>query len=89
MKIEQSSPRHDQVRTRRKADKSDLSQVGTSMAGVVVDVRVAVGKKVSTGDALAVLSAMKMETVVASPRSTSTGDQGALQPLTLLVQACT
>jgi biotin carboxyl carrier protein len=36
-----------------------VSQVGAPMPGVVVDVRVAAGKRVAAGDPIAVLSAMK------------------------------
>ena len=53
-------------------------QVGveTSMAGSVVEVRVAEGDAVNLGDPCVVISAMKMESVVASP---ATGVVAALQ----------
>ena len=41
--------------------------IGAPMPGSVVAVQVEPGASVATGDALVVLSAMKMETVVASP----------------------
>ncbi|RYY31875.1 hypothetical protein EON62_06090 [archaeon] len=56
------------VKSRVKAVKSNPLEVGAPMPGVVVDVRAVVGKTVKKGEALAVLSAMKMETVVGSPR---------------------
>lgn len=46
--------------SRPKADSSDSSQVGSPMAGVVVEVRVHDGSDVKKGDPIAVLSAMKM-----------------------------
>jgi pyruvate carboxylase len=45
---------------RPKADASDSSQVGSPMAGVVVEIRVHDGAEVMKGDPVAVLSAMKM-----------------------------
>jgi pyruvate carboxylase len=45
---------------RPKADASDSSQVGSPMAGVVVEVRVKDGADVNKGDPIAILSAMKM-----------------------------
>ena len=54
--------------TRRpKADASDTSQVGSPMAGVVVEVRVHDGLDVMKGDPIAVLSAMKMVSYIPAP----------------------
>ncbi|KAF2810278.1 pyruvate carboxylase [Mytilinidion resinicola] len=55
--------------SRPKADPTDSSQVGSPMAGVVVEVRVHDGSDVMKGDPIAVLSAMKMEMVISAPHS--------------------
>lgn len=47
-------------KSRPKADAGDSSQVGAPMSGVVVEVRVKQGGDVNKGDPIAVLSAMKM-----------------------------
>ncbi|WFD33379.1 pyruvate carboxylase [Malassezia cuniculi] len=52
--------------TREKAT-SEPGSVGSPLAGVVVEIRAAEGAKVSKGDPLFVLSAMKMETIVSAP----------------------
>ena len=46
--------------SRAKADPTDTSQVGAPMSGVLVELRVREGSEVKKGDPLAVLSAMKM-----------------------------
>jgi pyruvate carboxylase len=55
------------VVVRPKADPADVGSIGAPMPGVVVEVRAQAGTRVAAGDALVVLSAMKMETVVAAP----------------------
>jgi pyruvate carboxylase len=50
-----------------KADPKDLRQVAAPMPGVVVSVTVQSGDAVTKGQRLAVLEAMKMETVVVAP----------------------
>jgi pyruvate carboxylase len=68
-------PRQVRVRDRRATDVApereratkEPGSIGAPMPGTVVDVKVAADQKVAKGEALLVLSAMKMETVVASP----------------------
>ena len=52
--------------SRPKADPGDSSQVGAPMSGVVVEVRVKNDGEVSKGDPIAVLSAMKMVSILRS-----------------------
>ena len=54
--------------SRPKADSNDSSQVGAPMSGVVVEVRVHEGGEVKKGDPVAVLSAMKMVSLLPKPR---------------------
>jgi pyruvate carboxylase len=54
------------IKTRTQANKADPGQVGAPMPGSIIDVKVEVGKAVKKGTVIAVMSAMKMETVVAS-----------------------
>ena len=49
---------------RPKADAKNKGDVGAPMSGVVVEVRVGPGSSVKIGDPIAVMSAMKMETIV-------------------------
>ncbi len=55
------------VAERERAVPADPGSVGAPMPGSVIEVHVARGDEVGQGDPLVVLSAMKMETVVASP----------------------
>ncbi|CCD26740.1 pyruvate carboxylase 1 NDAI_0I01710 [Naumovozyma dairenensis CBS 421] len=50
-----------------KADGHNPFQIGAPMAGVIVEVRVHKGSLVKKGEAVAVLSAMKMEMIISSP----------------------
>ncbi|CEI93313.1 Putative Pyruvate carboxylase [Rhizopus microsporus] len=56
-----------EIVTREKASASNPGDIGAPMSGVVVEIRAKEGSHVKAGDPLAVLSAMKMETVVTSP----------------------
>jgi len=55
------------VKQRERASTTDAGSIGAPMPGTVVDVRVKEGSALKKGDPIVVLSAMKMETVVASP----------------------
>ena len=52
---------------REKSDPLDPGSVGAPMSGSVVEVLVSPGQKIAAGEPIVVLSAMKMETTVASP----------------------
>ena len=52
---------------KEKADPSDEGSVGAPMAGQVIGVSVEAGQKITAGDSLVSLSAMKMETTVSCP----------------------
>lgn len=54
------------VKTRAKADPTNLMHVSASMPGKVFDIRVAVGDAVNVGDTLLVTESMKMEYLVAA-----------------------
>lgn len=57
------------VTVRAKADKKNHNHVGAPMPGLVIETKAKVGQDVKKGQALIVVSAMKMETVVAAPRT--------------------
>jgi len=76
-----------------KADPAQPGQVGSPMPGSVVSIHVDVGDTVKTGEKVAVLDAMKMETVVAAPISgtvarvtVNVGDQVAVGDLLLDIE---
>ena len=54
---------------RERADPVDPANLGAPMPGGVVELRVKAGETVAAGAAVVVLSAMKMETVVAAPHA--------------------
>ena len=56
-----------QTAAREKANTDVLGEVGAPMSGQVIEVKVRPGEQVRAGQPLTVISAMKMETVVAAP----------------------
>lgn len=78
---------------RREKATSDDGSIGSPMPGVIVDVKVKIGDVVAEGEPLVVLSAMKMETVLPSPRAGvvtrvlhNAGDQVDPDDLLLLIE---
>lgn len=55
------------MRIHPKASKGNKGSIGAPMPGEVIAIKVKVGDKVEKGQALAVMSALKMEMVVQSP----------------------
>ncbi|HUG19833.1 MAG TPA: biotin/lipoyl-containing protein, partial [Planctomycetaceae bacterium] len=60
-----------ETKSRSKADLDNPHHVGSSMPGMVVTVAVKVGDKISKGQKLVTLEAMKMETTIAAERYAS------------------
>jgi len=56
-----------QTKTRPKADIADPTQVGAPIPGLVATLSVTVGQKVSKGDKLLMMEAMKMQTTITAP----------------------
>ncbi|MBX3732455.1 MAG: pyruvate carboxylase [Verrucomicrobiae bacterium] len=56
-----------QMKARAKADLADPLQIGAPIPGLVATIAVSVGQKVSRGDRLLMMEAMKMQTTVAAP----------------------
>jgi pyruvate carboxylase len=78
---------------RERANPDVLGEVGAPMSGAVIEVKVAAGETVKAGQPLVVLSAMKMETVVAAPMAgrlrhvaVVTGDSLAAGDLLLVIE---
>ena len=53
--------------TRKKADKTNIGEIGATLSGSVVKVLVEKGQRVAKGDPLVVTEAMKMETTISAP----------------------
>ena len=66
LKVADKSVEHAVV-THERADPKRPGSIGAPMPGAVIELRVKPGQTIARGDALVVLSAMKMETVVAAP----------------------
>jgi len=56
-----------QTKTRPKADLADPLQVGAPIPGLIASISVTVGQKVTKGDKLLMMEAMKMQTTVTAP----------------------
>ncbi|TPV96487.1 MAG: pyruvate carboxylase, partial [Myxococcales bacterium FL481] len=72
IQVPDASAAHEVV-THETADPDDPGSIGAPMPGLVVDVLTDVGSAIEKGDGLLVLSAMKMETTVASPVAGTVG----------------
>ena len=59
---------------RRKADPTDATHVGAPMPGVVSQLAASAGQKVSAGDVLLSIEAMKMETAIHAEQSGTVGE---------------
>ncbi|AMD19818.1 HCL333Wp [Eremothecium sinecaudum] len=57
-----------ETNVKAKADDSNPDHIGAPMTGVVIEVKTQKGAHVSKGQAIAILSAMKMEMVISSPK---------------------
>ena len=55
------------VKQRPKADLNDPAQVPAPIPGLIASIAVSVGHKVSKGDKLLMMEAMKMQTTVSAP----------------------
>ena len=55
------------MKVRAKKEKGVKGSVGSPMPGEILNVKVGKGDEVKVGDTLAVISAMKMETIVKAP----------------------
>lgn len=58
-----------EVVTREKANPGKPGDVAAPMSGMVIEVKAKAGQLIKAGDQIAVLSAMKMETIVTAPIS--------------------
>jgi pyruvate carboxylase len=56
-----------QAKARPKADLTDPNQIPAPIPGLVASIAVSVGHKVTKGDKLCMLEAMKMQTTVTAP----------------------